>query len=50
MTPIAKPQIRMRIHKGTVDIKPKGITIKRMVKAATIAYVTAANQRKISLS
>jgi len=50
MTPIAKTQIRTRIHTGTVAIKPNGMMIKRMVKAATIAYVTAASQRKISLS
>jgi hypothetical protein len=37
MTPIAKAQIRTRIHKGTVAIKPKGITIKRTVRAATMA-------------
>jgi hypothetical protein len=37
ITPIAKAQIRIRIHKGTVAIKPNGMTIKRIVSAATIA-------------
>ena len=37
MTPILKAQIKIRIHKGTVAIKPKGMTIRRTVKAATIA-------------
>jgi hypothetical protein len=37
ITPILKAQIKIRIHNGTVAIKPKGITIRRIVKAATIA-------------
>ena len=37
MTPIAKAQIRILIHKGTVAIKPKGMTIRRTVRAATMA-------------
>jgi hypothetical protein len=37
ITPILSAQIRMRIHKGTVAIKPNGITINRIVNAATIA-------------
>ncbi len=37
ITPILRAQMSMRIHKGTVAINPKGITINRMVKAATIA-------------
>ena len=43
MTPIAKAQMRIRIHKGTVAISPNGITINRTVKAATIAVNAIAN-------
>jgi hypothetical protein len=47
ITPILKAQMSNRIHKGTDAIKPNGITIRRIVNAATIAWVTAASQRKI---
>ena len=37
ITPILSAQMSIRIHKGTVAINPNGITINRIVKAATIA-------------
>jgi hypothetical protein len=37
ITPKLSAQINTRNHKGTVDNKPNGITIMRIVSAATIA-------------